>query len=132
VLAQPDYAETLRAVAAEGAAALHGGALGGLFAEAVKRRGGIVTEADLRASRPVSRAPIRAEYRGLRGLRPAATRLGRRAHRADAEHPGGFDLAALGFGTPEAGTWWRGAENRLRRRAAATADPDFVQVPSRA
>ncbi|MGG5812013.1 gamma-glutamyltransferase [Falsiroseomonas sp. CW058] len=129
-LVQGAYAETLRAVAKDGPAALHGGALGGLFADAVAAAGGIVTRADLLASRPVERQPIRGEYRGheVFGPPPPASAGVHVAQMLNVLE--GFDLRALGFGTAEG---WHLVAEALKiafaDRAVATADPDFVRVP---
>jgi gamma-glutamyltranspeptidase/glutathione hydrolase len=130
MLVQAEYAETLRAVATEGPGALHGGTLGGLFAAAIAGGGGIVTEADLRAAHPVTRAPVRAEYRGFEvfGPPPPASAGVHVAQMLNILE--GFDLGALGFGTADG---WHLVAEALKiafaDRAAATADPDFVRVP---
>ncbi len=129
-LVQAEYGETLRAVAAEGAAALHGGALGALLAETLARAGGLVTAEDLRAAGPVERAPIRGEYRGYEVFGPpppasAGVHVAQMLNMLE-----GFDVAALGFGT--ASGWHLVAEvlkAAFADRAVATADPDFVRVP---
>jgi gamma-glutamyltranspeptidase/glutathione hydrolase len=129
-LVQGAYAETLRLIAREGPAALHGGALGAAFEAALARQGGIVTQADLRGVRTLDRAPIRAGVSRLRDPGAAAAGLLRRAHRADAEHPGGFDIAGLGFGTAD-GLHLVAEVLKIgfADRALSTADPDFVRVP---
>ena len=125
------YAETLRAVAREGEAALHGdGALGGLVAEALARTGGLVTRADLRASRPIERAPIRGVYRGAEVFGPpppasAGVHVAQMLNLLE-----GFDVAGLGFGTAESCHLVAEAlKLAFADRAVATADPDFVRVP---
>lgn len=129
-LVQPAYGATLRAVAKEGVAALHGGALGTLFAEAISQAGGIVTAADLLASRPVERAPIRGLYRGheVFGPPPPASAGVHVAQMLNVLE--GFDLAQIGFGTPEGLHLVAEAlKIAFADRAMATADPDFVRVP---
>ncbi len=129
-LVQAEYGATLRAVAEGGAAALHGGALGGLLADALAQAGGIVTREDLRAVQPVEREPIRGLYRGhqIFGPPPPASAGVHVAQMLNVLE--GFDLAGAGFGT--AAGWHLVAEAlkiAFADRAVATADPDFVRVP---
>lgn len=129
-LIRGSYAETLRTVAREGAAALHGGALGTRFVDAIQAAGGIITMDDLRAARPIEREPIRGTYRGheIFGPPPPASAGVHMAQMLNVLE--GFDLAALGFGA--AASWHLVAEAlkiAFADRAVATADPDFVRVP---
>ncbi|MGK7862871.1 gamma-glutamyltransferase [Falsiroseomonas sp. E2-1-a4] len=129
-LVQGAYAETLRAIAQGGPDVLHDGALGGLVADALAASGGIITRADLRASRPIERAPIGAQYRGYEVFAPpppasAGVHVAQMLNLLD-----GFDVAGMGFGTVE--SWHLVAEvlkMAFADRAVATADPDFVTVP---
>jgi len=63
-LVQPDLARTLERLAADGADALHEGPIASAIAESVRRAGGVMSEADLAAYRPVWREPVRGTYRG--------------------------------------------------------------------
>lgn len=129
-LVQGAYAETLRAIAKHGPDLLHDGALGGLVADALASAGGIITRDDLRASRPIERAPIGAQYRGYEVFAPpppasAGVHVAQMLNVLD-----GFDIAGMGFGTVE--SWHLVAEvlkMAFADRAVATADPDFVSVP---
>jgi len=58
-LVQAEYAATLRTIAAEGAQALYGGALGRVVVEYMARAGGLVTLDDLGRYRTIERAPVR-------------------------------------------------------------------------
>jgi gamma-glutamyltranspeptidase/glutathione hydrolase len=127
---QPAYADTLRAIAAHGPFLLHGGALGSTVADALARAGGIVTLADLVASAPVERAPIHATYRGIDIFGPpppssSGVHIAQMLNLLE-----GFDLGGLGFGTPQ-GLHLVAEALKLAfaDRAAATADPAFVNVP---
>jgi gamma-glutamyltranspeptidase / glutathione hydrolase len=62
----PDYATTLRQIAAEGPDALYGGELGERVVEGVQALGGFLTLDDLREHRSRWVEPISAEYRGYR------------------------------------------------------------------
>ena len=69
-LVQGAAAETLRVIAREGPRALHGGALGAAVAAEIARRGGLLSETDLRDARVIERAPVRGTYRGVEVVGP--------------------------------------------------------------
>lgn len=129
-LVQGSYAESLRTIAREGAAALHGGALGARLLEQQAGGGGLVTREDLRRSAPIERAPIRAEYRGFEVWGPpppssAGVHVAQMLNILE-----GFDLAALGFATADyAHLLAEVLKIAFADRAVATADPAFVAVP---
>ena len=86
-LVQADYAATLRRIADDGPAALHGGALGTARRRLTSAR---MAAADRWPISPPTSRRARADPRHLsrlRDRRPAAARLDRRAHRPDAQHP---------------------------------------------
>jgi len=56
---------------------------------------------DLTSYRTVERSPIRADYRGWVILGPPPPAASGVHIGADAEHPEGYDMTALGFGTTE-------------------------------
>ena len=126
---RPDYAETLRLIAASGPDALHDGPLGEALAAQMREQGGLITRDDLRAAAPVEREPIRAFYRGHEVIGPPPSSAG--VHVAQMLNVlEGFDLRALGAGTPQ--TVHLLAEvlkMAFADRAVATADPAFVDVP---
>ncbi|MDO9706730.1 gamma-glutamyltransferase [Paracraurococcus lichenis] len=126
----PGQAETLATIAREGPGALHGGAVGAAVAADIARRGGLLGEADLRDARLVARAPVRGTYRGVEVVGPPPPASGGVHVIQMLNILEGFDLRALGYGTPE--TCHLIAEAlkiAFADRAAATADPDFVSVP---
>ncbi|TCZ58539.1 gamma-glutamyltransferase [Roseicella aquatilis] len=126
----PGQAETLATIAREGPGALHGGALGGILAGDIARRGGLLTAADLRDARLVERAPVRGTYRGVEVVGPPPPASGGVHVIQMLNILEGFDLGALGYGTPA--TCHLIAEAlkiAFADRAAATADPDYVAVP---
>jgi gamma-glutamyltranspeptidase/glutathione hydrolase len=130
-LVQGAYAETLRHIAKTGPSALHGdGALAGLVSESLVTAGGIVTRADLAGATPIERAPIHATYRGfdIFGPPPPASSGVHIAQMLNILE--GYDLRALGFGTPESVHLLAEAlKIAFADRSAATADPAFVHVP---
>lgn len=129
-LATPAYAETLRTIARDGPDALHGGALGRLFVDALAKQGGIITMADLEAAGPKVRDPIVADYRGHQviGPPPPASSGIHIAQMLNILE--GFDVAGLGVATPQgAHLLAEVLKIAFADRQAATADPDFVTVP---
>jgi gamma-glutamyltranspeptidase/glutathione hydrolase len=129
-LVQPDTAETLRAVAREGAAALHGGAIGRIVADHFAHTGGLMSRHDLAEYRTVERAPVRGTYRGATVLGPPPPSSGGVHVIQMLNILEGYDIAGLGFGTPDALHLLAEAlKIAFADRAAATADPAFVAVP---
>ena len=63
MFSNPEFAATLRTVAAEGADAFYEGAIGRQIAVAVQAAGGVLTEADLASYRPEWVEPISVPYR---------------------------------------------------------------------
>jgi gamma-glutamyltranspeptidase / glutathione hydrolase len=129
-LVQGDYAEALRLIAQIGPGALHGGPLGDAVAAHMEKAGGHVARADLADYQPRIREPIRAAYRGWEILGPpppAASGIHISQMLAILE---GYDIGGLGFGSTD--TCHLIAEAlriAFADRAAATGDPDFVNVP---
>ena len=127
---QPEYAETLRAIAREGAGALYRGPLGDALIETMAGTGGLVRREDLDAYRVVEREPIRGTYRGFEILGPpppasSGVHVVQMLNLLE-----GFDVRGLGFGSPQ--TVHLLAEVMkiaFADRAVATADPAFVDVP---
>ena len=64
VLYQPQLAQTLRQLAAEGRSAFYEGEIGQQVCEAVQARGGVLSPADLAAYSPLWMQPLQLEYRG--------------------------------------------------------------------
>lgn len=132
-LLQEDYAQSLKLIAREGAAALHGGALGAALALRMQSgddHAGWVTEADLAAYRPRDREPIFGRYRDyeIAGPPPPASSGVHVTQMLNIlEH---YDIAGMGFGSAES-VHLLAEIIRLgfidRRRASG--DPDFVDVP---
>ena len=132
-LVMDNYAETLRLVQREGAAALHGGALGRALVDRLATGGedaGAVTMADLVDYKARLRDAIRGTYRGhvVVGPPPPASSGVHVAQMLNLLE--GYDLRAMGFGTAE--TMHLLAEVirvGFEDRRAASGDPDFVDVP---
>src|SRR4029077_4437716 len=127
---QSEYAETLRYISQHGEAALYRGPLGDILVDYMKAHGGFLTRADLTAYKTVERSPIRADYRGWQILGPpppaaSGVHIAQMLNILD-----GYDIKAWGFGTAE--TIHLLAEVlkiAFADRAAASGDPDYVNVP---
>jgi gamma-glutamyltranspeptidase/glutathione hydrolase len=129
-LRRPDYADTLRLIAAEGAAALYDGLLGAALAAHMAATGGLITRADLAAVRLIEREPIHGAYRGWQIAGPpppssAGVHITQMLNILE-----GYDMAGMGFGSPAATHLLAEVlKIAFADRAVATADPDFVAVP---
>ncbi len=127
---QSEYAETLAHIAAHGEQALYEGPLGDILVDYMEKNGGFIRRADLVAYKTVERQPIRADYRGwtIQGPPPPAASGVHIAQMLNILE--GYDIARLGFGTAE--TIHLLAEVlkiAFADRAAASGDPDYVNVP---
>jgi gamma-glutamyltranspeptidase/glutathione hydrolase len=127
---QAEYAETLKLIARDGEGALYAGPLGDILADYMQAHRGFVTRDDLTSYKTVERAPIRSSYRGweILGPPPPAASGVHIAQMLNILE--GFDIAAMGYGTPE--TIHLLAEVlkvAFADRAAASGDPDYVGVP---
>jgi len=132
-LRNPDYAETLRRLASEGAAAFYGGEIARDIVETVRGaqgNPGVMTETDLAIYRVKERAPVCVAYRAYEvcGMGPPSSGGLTVGQILGMLEP--FDLAAMGPESPEA---WRliGDASRLAfaDRGRYMADDDFVPVP---
>ncbi|CAH2604284.1 Gamma-glutamyltranspeptidase [Rhodovastum atsumiense] len=134
LLVNRPLAETLRALAAGGADALHRGAVAAAIARAVRTDAnpGLLTVDDLAAYAPKRREPVCAPYRSVLvcGMGPPSSggptvlqALGLLAH---------FDMASLPPGGADAAQLLVEAERLAwADRATFLADSDFVPVPLR-
>ena len=125
-----DYADTLAAIAREGAGALHGGSLGRVVAGHLERQGGLVSLRDLADYRLVDRAPVGGLYRGHAVFGPPPPSAGGVHVLQMLAILEGYDLRGMGFGSADAMHLLAEAlKIAFADRAAATADPAFVDVP---
>jgi gamma-glutamyltranspeptidase/glutathione hydrolase len=128
-LIQVEYAETLTLIAREGPGILNG-ALGSTIADGIKKAGGIVSVADIADFATIERAPLRGPYRGYQVLLPPPPASSGVHVLQMLNILEGFDLRSMGFGSAD--TLHLLAEAlkiAFADRAAATADPAFVDVP---
>jgi gamma-glutamyltranspeptidase/glutathione hydrolase len=130
LIAMPEYAATLRLIAAKGPGVLYGGDLGATVADYMRRAGGIITLDDLARYEPIERQPIRGRYRGFE-ITGAPLPTARGLHLVEMLNIlEGFDPPGLGFGTAE---YFHLIAEVLKigfvDRNACTGDPAFVDIP---
>jgi gamma-glutamyltranspeptidase / glutathione hydrolase len=65
LMRQPELADALELLGAEGAAPFYTGEIGSAIIEWISQRGGMLTREDLATYRVIEREPVRALYRGL-------------------------------------------------------------------
>jgi gamma-glutamyltranspeptidase/glutathione hydrolase len=129
-LVTSDYAETLRTIAQHGPDLLYGGALGRTYADHMARTGGYLTMDDFLQYRTIKREAIRGTYRGYEVIGPPPPASGGVHIVQMLNILEGFDVAGLGFATPD-GIHLLAEVLKIAfaDRAAATGDPAFVNVP---
>jgi gamma-glutamyltranspeptidase/glutathione hydrolase len=127
---QSEYAETLRFISQHGAAALYHGPLGDVLVDYMRKHGGFIAREDLTSYKTVERLPIRADYRGweILGPPPPAASGVHIAQMLNILE--GYDIAKLGFGTSATIHYLAEVlKIAFADRAAASGDPDFINVP---
>ena len=130
LLVQADYAATLRRLADEGPDLLYRGSLGATVAGYLQAKGGTVSTEDLMSYAPVERTPVSTDYRGRTVIGPPPPASGG-VHIAQMLNVlEGFDVAAMGFGSPDSiHLLAEVLKIAFVDRAVSTADPAFVKVP---
>ena len=127
---QAEYAETLTHISKHGENALYHGPLGDILVDYMKARGGFIRKEDLTNYKTVERLPVRCDYRGWEILGPPPPAASGVHITQMLNLLEDFDLRALGFGTAE--TVHLIAEVlkiAFADRAAASGDPDYINVP---
>jgi gamma-glutamyltranspeptidase/glutathione hydrolase len=126
VLKQPDLAATLQRIADSGPAGFYEGETARLVAEDMRRNGGILTEADLKAYAAKKRAPMSGTYRGYEVLSMPPVSSGGLALVEMLNVLEGYDLKALGYG---GAAYVHTVAETMRRafadRARYVGDPEF-------
>lgn len=129
-LVQPDYAASLKLIAAEGPEALYGGKLGRALTDYMAANGGLIDQADLANYRIELREPIRGSYRGYEIIGPPPPSSSGVHITQMLNILEGYDIGSLGFGSTDAVHLLAEAlKIAFADRAVATADPAFVKVP---
>jgi gamma-glutamyltranspeptidase/glutathione hydrolase len=127
---QPDLARTLARVRDQGRDGFYRGETARLIAEEMRRGGGLITARDLAAYEARERAPVRGTYRGYEIVSMPPPSSGGVALVEMLNMLEGYDLAALGRGTPrEVHLVAEAMRRAFLDRARFLGDPDFVTVP---
>ncbi len=130
-LRRPDYAGTLRTIAASGPGALYGGPLGQALADFMVEAGGLIGQEDLARYAVRTREPVRSRYRGHEVIGPpppasSGVHIAQMLNMLEA-----YDIRAMGFGSADSVHLLAEVmKAAFADRAVATADPDFVAVPT--
>jgi gamma-glutamyltranspeptidase/glutathione hydrolase len=130
IFRQPELAESLRMIAADGASAFYEGSIAHALVEYMERTGGLITLEDLASYAPIERETVTGTYRGFR------------VHSMPPPSSGGVHLVQIlkklepfDFSPEEAGSaavFHLLAEAMKRAyadRSEYLGDPDFVDVP---
>ena len=128
---QPDLARTLRRIQQEGRAGFYQGETARLLAAAMKKHGGLITEADLAAYEAKERTPVHGTYRGHDVYSMCPPSSGGVALLEMLNILEGFDLAEAGFGSALHLHLLAEAMRRaFADRARYIGDPDFnLEMP---
>jgi gamma-glutamyltranspeptidase/glutathione hydrolase len=130
IIIQPALAESLRTIAKEGTDVLYGGTLGQAIVHGMQKHGGIMTIEDLRAYRTIRREPLTAFYRGYEVTIPSPPCSGGVHILQLLRILEGFDVARLGFGTPDMlHVLAECCKIAFADRAVYLGDPADVEVP---
>jgi gamma-glutamyltranspeptidase/glutathione hydrolase len=129
-LSQPELAETLRRIAAEGRDGFYQGVTADLIVQEMEHGGGIITYEDLARYEAVWRDPIAFDYRGHTILSMPPVSSGGATLAEIANILEGYDLGSIPWHTAEAIHLMAEAWKRAYAdRNAYLADPDFVAMP---
>ena len=129
-LVQPQYAETLAAIANAGVEALHGGVVGQAVADYMAKHGGCLTLDDLSNYEPLTRAAVRGTFHGVEIVGPPPPSSGGVHLIQMLNILEGFDLAGMGYGSvPAIHLLAEVMKIAFADRDASTGDPAFVDVP---
>ncbi|WP_372921479.1 gamma-glutamyltransferase family protein, partial [Roseovarius sp.] len=129
-LVMRDYADTLSDIAREGPELFYGGRLGARIADHFAKAGGLITMEDLKGVATVERKPVEGIYRGHQVFGPPPPSAGGVHMVQMLNLLEGYDVAGMGYGSADAmHVLGEVLKIAFSDRAAATADPAFVNVP---
>jgi gamma-glutamyltranspeptidase/glutathione hydrolase len=128
VITQPELADTLQAIARQGASGFYQGPLAERLVAGVKAAGGIWQLSDLADYRIVERAPVRGEYRGMKITSVAPPSSGGVALLEIFNQLATVDLTAMSS-TRRMHYVVEAMRRAYRDRAEYLGDTDFVRVP---
>jgi gamma-glutamyltranspeptidase / glutathione hydrolase len=127
---QPDLRETLRRIARDGRDGFYRGRTADLIVAEMGRGGGLITHQDLAGYQAAWRDPVAVTYRGHRVISMPPSSSGGPTVGLMLNILAGYDLASLGFLSPEHVHLYTEASRRaFADRNVYLADPDFVDVP---
>jgi gamma-glutamyltranspeptidase/glutathione hydrolase len=128
-LVQGALADTLRVIAREGAAVLHGGVVGDLLSDYIARIGGYVTQQDLRDYRVVEREAVRGTYRDYEIIGPPPPASSGVLVVEMLNILEAYDMGHLGFGTAQSAHLIAEASKIIFADRPYITDPAFLDVP---
>jgi gamma-glutamyltranspeptidase/glutathione hydrolase len=130
VIKQPELADTLEAIANQGAKGFYEGRVAADLVAGVRAGGGIWTLRDLAAYRVIERKPLIGEYHGARIVSASPPSSGGVALLDALNILSGFDLHTVDSGTRKH-LIIEAMRRAYRDRAIYLGDPDFVEMPLR-
>jgi len=128
VIKQPDLANTLEAIAAQGAKGFYTGRVAEDLVRGVRATGGIWTAADLAAYKVIERKPLVGSYHGARIVSASPPSSGGIAVVDALNILSGFDLHSVDSATRKH-LVIEAMRRAYRDRAQYLGDPDFVSMP---
>jgi gamma-glutamyltranspeptidase/glutathione hydrolase len=128
LIKQPDLAETLEAMAKQGAKGFYGGRVAQDLVNGVRSGGGIWTLEDLAAYRVIERKPLAGNYHGARIVSASPPSSGGVALLDALNILAGFDLKHVDTATRKH-LVIEAMQRAYRDRAVYLGDPDFVTMP---
>jgi gamma-glutamyltranspeptidase/glutathione hydrolase len=128
IIKQPELANTLEAIANEGAKGFYGGPIARELVDGVRATGGIWTLADLAAYKVIERKPLVGDYHGARIVSASPPSSGGVAVVDALNILSGFDLGSVDSGTRKH-LVIEAMRRAYRDRALYLGDPDFVRMP---
>ena len=128
IIKQPDLANTLEAIAAQGAKGFYSGRVAEDLVRGVRATGGIWTLADLAAYKVIERKPLVGSYHGARIVSASPPSSGGIAIVDALNILSGFDLHGVDSATRKH-LVIEAMRRAYRDRAQYLGDPDFVSMP---
>jgi len=128
LIKQPELADTIEAIAQQGAAGFYTGRVARDLVDGVRAGGGIWTLQDLAAYRVVERKPLIGEYHGARIVSASPPSSGGVALLDSLDILAGYDLKAVDSATRKH-LVVEAMQRAYRDRAVYLGDPDFVTMP---
>ncbi|MEM7092753.1 MAG: gamma-glutamyltransferase [Actinomycetota bacterium] len=129
-IVQPQFADSLRLIAAERSAALYYGELGRMLADDMADNGGMITTDDLASYTTRQSDPVRGTYRGHEITGPPPGNSGITLIIEMFNILEGFDIASMGFGTVESShLLLEVLKIAFADRFAYLGDPETVDIP---